>query len=272
MALVGLLPVAAAAGSDSAEMQRQVERQTERVLLAQQSAATSQADVEQLRSQPAKPAAIDQLRHDLRVGRAEFGLRESVRSEQQAVYWLAGHPDQEETLLALLAGARTAGMAEVLDGLRSLWRHARVQDVGTMRPRFSRRYSDAESADALLGYYRSAGARQGIDWTYLAAINFVESDFGRNNGPSSAGAAGPMQFLPSTWREVGGGGDIMSAHDSIHAAALYLRRGGAPADYDRAIFRYNNDREYVEAIKHFAAAMRSDQTWLDRLYYWSTYG
>jgi membrane-bound lytic murein transglycosylase B len=125
---------------------------------------------------------------------------------------------------------------------------------------------------ALLAYYRAAAARTGLDWTYLAAINFIESDFGRVNGPSSAGALGPMQFLPSTWQEYGGGSDVMSPHDAIMGAALLLARNGAPANYDRAIFRYNHDLDYVAAVKEYAAAMRADPLWLTRLYYWSTFG
>ena len=81
-----------------------------------------------------------------------------------------------------------------------------------------------------------------------------------------------MQFIQSTWSEYGSGGDIMSPHDSIHAAATLLARNGAPADYDRAIFRYNHDNDYVAAVKGYAAAMRADPLWLTRLYYWSTYG
>lgn len=261
-----------AAEPDAGQLQRQVERTAEQAILAQQALGTTQVELERLHAEPAQPAAIDQLRHDLRVAHTEYVFRVAVRAEQQAIYWLAGHPDQEESLLALLDGPRTAGLADVAAGLRALWRHAHVADPGTMRVRYNHLFSEAEPVDELLGYYRSAAARQDIDWTYLAAINFIESGFGRNNGPSSAGALGPMQFLPSTWKEVGGGGDIMSPRDSIQAAALYLRSGGAPADYDRAIFRYNRNREYVNAVKLLAAAMRTDQAWLNRFYYWSTYG
>jgi membrane-bound lytic murein transglycosylase B len=79
-----------------------------------------------------------------------------------------------------------------------------------------------------------------------------------------------MQFLPSTWR-VYGSGDIMSPHDSILSAAGYLRRVGAPVDYDRAILAYNHDADYLAAVKHFAAAVRDDPLWVQRLYYWSTH-
>ena len=53
----------------------------------------------------------------------------------------------------------------------------------------------------LLGLWQGAGAQYGVPWQVLAAINKVESDFGRNMGPSSAGAVGWMQFMPATWLE-----------------------------------------------------------------------
>jgi len=125
--------------------------------------------------------------------------------------------------------------------------------------------------DTLFGLYQVAGHNR-VDWSYLASINFIESDFGRVNGPSSAGALGPMQFMPGTWQDYGAGGDIMSPKDSIQAAAVYLNRMGAPGNMDRAIFRYNNDYDYVAAVQGFAEAIRADQTWFSRLYYWSTFG
>jgi membrane-bound lytic murein transglycosylase B len=80
-----------------------------------------------------------------------------------------------------------------------------------------------------------------------------------------------MQFLPSTWQAYGSG-DIMSPHDSIVAAARYLRAAGAPHNYQRAVLAYNHDSDYVAAVEQFAAALRSGSLWLQRLYYWSTYG
>ncbi|PRC50050.1 lytic transglycosylase, partial [Mycobacterium sp. ITM-2017-0098] len=60
-------------------------------------------------------------------------------------------------------------------------------------------------ADELLGYYRTAEAESGVGWNYLAAINFVETAFGRIAGVSTAGAQGPMQFMPSTFAAYGAG-------------------------------------------------------------------
>jgi len=185
---------------------------------------------------------------------------------------VAGDPQQESAALAHLSGAPAAGLHDVDDGLRHVWRSAGIPDVVRVQPRRSRRFSDAEPVDSLLDDYRTAAARTGVDWSYLAAINYLESDFGRNDGPSAAGALGPMQFLPATWADYGAGGDIMSPRDAVLAAAEFLRANGAPADYDRAILRYNHDADYVAAVDSFAAALRADPFWLTRLYYWSTFG
>ena len=69
-------------------------------------------------------------------------------------------------------------------------------------------------ADELLAYYREAEAASGVGWNYLAAINLIETRLGSVVGPSSAGAQGPMQFLPSTFAAYGDGGDIYSPRDS----------------------------------------------------------
>ena len=73
-------------------------------------------------------------------------------------------------------------------------------------------------ADQLLNFYQQAEAATGVGRNYLAAINLVETTFGRIAGASSADARGPMQFLPSTFAQYGAGGDIMSPHDAIMAA------------------------------------------------------
>jgi peptidoglycan hydrolase CwlO-like protein len=98
----------------------------------------------------------------------------------------------------------------------------------------------------------------GRDWYVLAAVGQVESNHGQNMGPSSAGAMGPMQFLPSTWAASGvdGNGDgqanIMDPEDAIPAAAGYLKEGGAPRDWYAALYSYNHADWYVKKV--FAVA------------------
>ena len=88
----------------------------------------------------------------------------------------------------------------------------------------------------------------------LASIHQTESGFGADQGPSSAGAVGHMQFLPSTWRAYGvdadgdGEPDPASAADAIYSAARYLHASGAPGDWDGAIFAYNHAEWYASEI------------------------
>jgi membrane-bound lytic murein transglycosylase B len=112
--------------------------------------------------------------------------------------------------------------------------------------------------------YRESAEKYGFgeDWYILAAVGKVESDHGANMGPSSAGAMGPMQFLPSTWETSGvdGNGDgvanIMDPEDAIPAAASYLKDGGAPLDWYRALYSYNHADWYVKKVLAVAEAYR----------------
>ena len=126
-------------------------------------------------------------------------------------------------------------------------------------------------ADELLGYYRKAEGASGVDWNYLAAINMIETRFGRIVGPSSAGAQGPMQFLPSTFAGYGDGGDIYSPHDSIMAAGRYLAANNFASDPDHALFRYNNSDLYVRAVNDYAAVLAADPAAFTGYYRWDVY-
>jgi membrane-bound lytic murein transglycosylase B len=121
--------------------------------------------------------------------------------------------------------------------------------------------------DRLMGFYRKAQRRFGVRWNYLAAVNFIESNFNRLRNVSSAGAVGPMQFIPSTWAAYGMGGNIRDPHDAIMGAANYLRASGAPGSYSRALYRYNPSTLYVRAVLRYARRMARDR----RAYYayWS---
>jgi murein DD-endopeptidase MepM/ murein hydrolase activator NlpD len=106
----------------------------------------------------------------------------------------------------------------------------------------------------LVSVWQRAGATYGIPWQVLAAINKVESNFGRNMGPSSAGAIGWMQFMPDTWLRWGtdangdGVADPWNAEDAIFSAARYLAAAGGTQDIPRAIFAYNHAQWYVDEV------------------------
>ena len=94
----------------------------------------------------------------------------------------------------------------------------------------------------------------------LAAINSIETDFGRLNEVTSyAGAIGWMQFMPSTWDmyatdgDGDGKSDPYNPHDAIHAAARYLQAAGAPGDWYDAIWAYNHADWYVQDVLDKAA-------------------
>lgn len=111
--------------------------------------------------------------------------------------------------------------------------------------------------DELMSDYREAEQAYGVPWTYLAAIHFVETNFGRIVGDSSTGAQGPMQFEPPTWEEYGQG-DVHNAHDAILAAARYLKAAGAPGNMSKAVYAYNPDDRYVTTVSTFAGVMQAD--------------
>jgi membrane-bound lytic murein transglycosylase B len=94
--------------------------------------------------------------------------------------------------------------------------------------------------------------------SFLAAVNYVESAFGKLRNASPAGAQGPMQFLPATWRAYGLGGDVHDPRDAILGAANYLHANGAPRDERRALFRYNPSPLYVDAVLRRARLIEAD--------------
>jgi murein DD-endopeptidase MepM/ murein hydrolase activator NlpD len=106
----------------------------------------------------------------------------------------------------------------------------------------------------LLPIYQAAGMQYGVRWEVLAAINEIETDYGRNLNISSAGALGWMQFMPATWDAYGvdangdGEKDPFNPVDAIFAAARYLRAAGADTDLYQAIFAYNHADWYVESV------------------------
>jgi murein DD-endopeptidase MepM/ murein hydrolase activator NlpD len=130
--------------------------------------------------------------------------------------------------------------------------------------------STAPAQPAVLSYselvelWRRAGSAYGVPWQVLGAINKIESNFGGNMGPSSAGAVGWMQFIPSSWMRWGmdADGDALAdpwdPQDAVYAAARYLAAAGAHEDLERSIFAYNHADWYVEDVLELAGLFGGD--------------
>jgi membrane-bound lytic murein transglycosylase B len=125
-------------------------------------------------------------------------------------------------------------------------------------------------AEELRRYYAEAERQFGIPWAYLAAIHLVESRMGRIRGTSTAGAQGPMQFIPGTWARYGRG-DINNPQDAILAAARYLRASGAPANMPAALYAYNRSQRYVRGITLYAQRMLENERAYLGYYHWQVF-
>ncbi len=106
----------------------------------------------------------------------------------------------------------------------------------------------------LLPIYQAAGIQYGVPWQVLAAINEIETDYGRNLSVSSAGAEGWMQFLPQTFAQYAvdangdGKKDPYNPEDAIFTAARYLQAADARRNLPGAIFAYNHAGWYVQSV------------------------
>ena len=210
-------------------------------------------------------AMVEAAIRDPNVSGAQLAWMGSL--QQLAYSRLQDFPDWKESVLAALPERTRAAVSGSLDAGKQLL----ILNAGPT-PRTLPNWKIVAPApiDELLGYYKEAEAEFGVSWYYLAAIHLVETRMGRIRGLSSAGAQGPMQFMPATWAAYGRG-DINNDHDAILGAARYLKAAGAPGNMEKALFAYNHSQAYVNALALYAEVMKADPAAYRGYHGWQVY-
>jgi membrane-bound lytic murein transglycosylase B len=221
-----------------------------------------------LASDPAQLAddlvADEQALHD--PSTPEAALLAAARRQQAAYRAIGQHPEWDAITRPRIPPSLFDVYDRNVDARRQL---TAMTPVRAMLPAW--RVEPPAPADELLSYYHQAESESGVGWNYLAAINLIETRFGSIDGASTAGAQGPMQFLPATFAAYGQGGDIHSPRDSIMAAGRSLAANGFANDRDHAIYWYNHANEYVRAVNQYAALIASDPAAFAGYYRWDVY-
>ena len=215
------------------------------------------------------------LAEQIRV--AELAIRSPSPTTEELAYYghlqqvayrtLTDRPEWDATVTEALPEELRPIMAANLRAGRELSRpHAKPQ---TKLPAW--KIVEPLPAAELRALYEKGEATFGVPWEYLAAVNLTETRMGRIRGLSSAGAQGPMQFIPSTWA-VYGEGDINDPHDAILSAARYLAaNGGGSGNLPNALFRYNPVQWYVDAVTAYAEQMVADERAFLGYHAWQVY-
>ena len=224
-------------------------------------------------AQPRLAATPAQIGEDLIAD--ELALRDPATPEpalvaaarrQQAAYRAIGrNPDWDRTIRPMIPPGLIETYDRNIDARRQLTAMAPVRDT---LPAW--RIIAPAPAEELLSYYREAEAATGVGWNYLAAINLIETRLGSIAGVSTAGAQGPMQFMPQTWAAYGRG-DVNSPRDAIMSAGNYLAASGFAENPGRAVYAYNHANEYVQAVQDYAAILAADPGSFAGYYRWEVY-
>lgn len=186
-------------------------------------------------------------------------LRERAGVEYQlALRQLADRPDLDEAVLAAVEpAARPAieGVVRARQFLQERTASRPAQPIPDELPAWT--IVEPEPVDILLAHYAEAEGLTGIAWYWLAAIHLQETRMGRIQGVSTAGAVGPMQFLPTTWVACCTG-DPTVTRDAIIGAATYLAQSGGPDDMAAALYQYNPNDGYVAVVTAYATSLRDE--------------
>lgn len=197
---------------------------------------------------------------------AALALTVAARRQQAAYRRIAATPALDGVVAPAIPADLADGYRRNVNAIRQLTALATPKDT---LPAW--RIQAPAPITELGAHYRAAEAEFGVGWNYLAAINFVETRFGRIVGDSSAGAQGPMQFMPGTWAAYGAGGDVYDPADAIRGTARYLAANNFAGNRDGAIFRYNNSDRYVAAINDYAAVLAANPNALGAYHRWEVY-
>jgi hypothetical protein len=181
------------------------------------------------------------------------------RRQQLLFRYLSGRPEIDADVIASVADDVRPSIQRTIEARQAV----QTLRAGTQRPPPPTtlpawRILEPLPPDKLLAYYREAESLTGVPWYWLAAINLQETRMGRIDGVSSAGAVGPMQFLPSTWTSCCAG-DPLDPREAIIGAATYLVDRGAPGDMRAALYGYNPSDAYVILVTAYAENLRDDE-------------
>jgi membrane-bound lytic murein transglycosylase B len=217
---------------------------------------------------PADPAAHAARLSALRAEAAAPGALplEAGHLHQRLIRAVARDAPRRAAVLAALDPALAAQVRALADATDQIART--VTKARTALPAWT--VAEAPGLDRLEAAWRAAEAESGVPWTVLAAVHLVETRFGRLRAVSTAGAMGPMQFIPETWARFGQG-DVHDLTDAVRAAGRHLAAHGAARDLRRALWHYNPSDAYVNAVVAFHEQIAADPTLLELLWGWQVY-
>jgi membrane-bound lytic murein transglycosylase B len=167
---------------------------------------------------------------------------------------LAGDSSTPPVAAGSTLDAPTAQNAPAPSGSTNIWTAGLGVNAASLGPLAQVIGNGAVPPANLIPIYKAAGRRYHVPWQVLAAINGIETNYGRNLSTSSAGAIGWMQFMPATWTEYAvpvAGQAAPNPYDpraAIYAAAHLLAANGGAQHLQKAIFAYNHASWYVDAV------------------------